>query len=169
MLGIPVFWACYQDFKSTVCTGRPAAEKVIPEGVFAYLADHPELGQIFDAAMTAKGQVEIPIVLGAYDFSRFGTIADIGGGRGHLLQAILKATPTAKGVLFDLPQVINNVQSSASDRLRLQGGDFFKDALPICDAYVLMEVIHDWSDAEVNSHPLGGATGGSGPRDALAH
>ena len=31
-----------------------------------------------------------------------------------------------------------------ADRL----GDFFTDALPVCDAYVLMEVIHDWADAE---------------------
>jgi hypothetical protein len=33
-------------------------------------------------------------------------------------------------------------------RLKLQGGDFFKDALPVCDAYLIMQVIHDWSDAE---------------------
>jgi len=34
-----------------------------------------------------------------------------------------------------------------SDRLRLQAGDFFKDDLPSCDAYLIMEVIHDWDDA----------------------
>jgi hypothetical protein len=36
----------------------------------------------------------------------------------------------------------------ASSRLSLQPGDFFKDALPACDGYLLMEVIHDWGDAE---------------------
>src|SRR4051812_19972592 len=36
----------------------------------------------------------------------------------------------------------------ASERLRLQAGDFFVDALPACDAYVLMQVIHDWGDKE---------------------
>jgi hypothetical protein len=30
----------------------------------------------------------------------------------------------------------------------LQAGDFFRDALPSCDAYLLMEVIHDWGDEE---------------------
>ncbi len=30
----------------------------------------------------------------------------------------------------------------------LQAGDFFRDVLPVCDAYLLMEVIHDWADDE---------------------
>src|SRR5436309_15697003 len=28
------------------------------------------------------------------------------------------------------------------------GGDFFADAMPRADAYLLMNVIHDWPDAE---------------------
>ena len=59
--------------------------------------------------MTAKAAADIASVLGAFDFDRFGVIADIGGGRGHLLQAVLDATLTAKGVLFDLPEVIDQL------------------------------------------------------------
>jgi hypothetical protein len=47
-----------------------------------------------------------------------------------------------------LPQVVQDVANIASSRLRLQGGDFFKDSLPSCDAYLIMQVIHDWNDAE---------------------
>ena len=90
-------------------------------------------------------------MLGTYDFSGFGTIGDIGGGRGHLLQAILEVVPTARGLLFDLPPVIEEVNGLASDRLSLQAGDFFKDPLPVCDAYLLMEVIHDWDDTQAVS------------------
>jgi len=32
--------------------------------------------------------------------------------------------------------------------LALQGGDFFRDALPRCDTYLLMEILHDWADEE---------------------
>jgi len=32
--------------------------------------------------------------------------------------------------------------------LTLQAGDFFRDPLPNCGAYLLMEVIHDWRDEE---------------------
>ena len=50
------------------------------------------------AASPAEGGI-----LTGYDFSPFKTIADIGGGRGHLLKAVLDATPDARGVLFDQP------------------------------------------------------------------
>ena len=98
--------------------------------------------------MVAKAHGQIGGIMAAYDFSGFGLIGDIGGGRGHLLHAILDSTPTAKGVLFDLPHVVEEAAGMASDRLRLQSGDFFKDTLPACDAYLLMEVIHDWGDEE---------------------
>ncbi len=64
------------------------------------------------------------------------------------MRAVLDAAPTVRGVLFDVPRVIAEVAPMASGRLTLQAGDFFHDALPACDAYVLMEVIHDWGDDE---------------------
>src|SRR5207248_289113 len=69
-----------------------------------------------------------------------------GGGRGHLIQAIIAATPAASGVLFDQPHVVREAAAVASARLRVVGGDFFTDPLPVADAYILMEVIHDWDD-----------------------
>jgi len=61
---------------------------------------------------------------------------------------VLDAVPGATGVLFDQPHVVAEAADAASERLTLQGGDFFKDALPSCDAYLVMEVIHDWGDEE---------------------
>jgi hypothetical protein len=112
------------------------------------LAENAEAASIFNAAMSAKAQAHVPMIVAAYDFSPFGRIGDIGGGHGHLLSAVLAAAPKAQGVLFDLPQVVKESVRAASDRLTLQGGDFFKDQLPACDAYLLMEVIHDWGDEE---------------------
>ncbi len=148
MIGLPISWASYQFLEHTVRTGRPASEKVVPGGIWSYFVEHPEAGRIFDQAMTAKAQGQIPRVAGGYPFSSFGLIGDIGGGRGHLLQAVLAAAPRAKGVLFDLPQVIERASSVASERLRLHAGDFFKDAMPACDAYLMMDIIHDWNDEE---------------------
>lgn len=98
--------------------------------------------------MTAKAGAEVAAVLAGYDFRPFGTIADIGGGRGHLLRAVLDAAPTAEGILFDLPEVINTVGDENQQRLTAVAGDFLVDALPVADAYVLMEVLHDWADQE---------------------
>ena len=53
--------------------------------------------------MTANAILEVNAVIAAYDFARWGLIADIGGGRGHLLRAIIEAAPGAECILFDLP------------------------------------------------------------------
>jgi hypothetical protein len=98
--------------------------------------------------MVAKARAQVAGVLGAYDFSAFKSIGDIGGGRGQLLGALLERVPTAQGVLFDLPHVVGDDAGAVSQRMKRQAGDFFKDPLPVCDAYILMEVIHDWGDAE---------------------
>lgn len=148
MLGLPINWAVCGALEHSVRTGLPAAAKVLPGGYWAYFAEHPEENGIFNAAMAGKAQGQVAGVIAAYNFSGFGLVGDIGGGRGHLLRAVLDATPSAKGVLFDLPHVIEEVAGAASERLALQAGDFFRDTLPTCDAYLMMEVIHDWGDEE---------------------
>jgi hypothetical protein len=101
--------------------------------------------------MTAKAHGQIAGALGAYDFSGLGVIGDIGGGRGHLLKAVLARAPQARGILFDLPHVIEAAADVASDRMTLQAGDFFKGPLPACDAYLIMEVIHNWDDGQART------------------
>ena len=151
MFGLPVFWATFGAMEHSVRGGLPAASEAFPEGFWGYLARRPEEGRVFNAAMAAKAQGAVAGILASYDFSGFGRIGDIGGGNGHLLCAILDAEPGAEGVLFDLPHVIEEAAGIASERLRLQAGDFFRDALPSCDAYLLMEVIHDWGEEESHS------------------
>ena len=148
MFGLPPFWATFGEMGHAVRTGLPAGDKVIDGGFWAYLGQHPDANAIFNATMMAKARSQIAGVLAAYDFSGFERIGDIGGGRGHLLGAVLERVPTATGVLFDLPHVVGDASGAVSPRLARQAGDFFKDELPVCDAYLLMEVIHDWGDAE---------------------
>jgi hypothetical protein len=146
MFGLPGLWAVVGELESGIRTGEPAANRALPGGVWGHLTNNPEASRVFDEAMTAKAQGHIAGIIETYDFSGFNVIADIGGGRGHLIHAILAATPTASGVLFDQPHVVKEAASVASDRLQITGGDFFNDALPAADAYILMEVIHDWDD-----------------------
>lgn len=146
MFGLPGLWQSVGELEYSIRTGKASADKVLPGGFWGYLSAHPEASRIFDEAMTAKAHGQIAGVVGSYDFSSFETISDIGGGRGHLLQAVLSKAPGASGVLFDQPHVIQQLSALGSDRLKLRPGDFFKDDLPTCDAYMLMEVIHDWDD-----------------------
>jgi len=148
MFGLPGFWATVGELTSAVRSGKPSADRALPGGIWGYLKENPEASRIFGQAMTGKAQGHIAGILGVYDFSGLPVIADIGGGHGHLIRAIVAATPSAQGVLFDLPHVIAEAAGSASERLTLQAGDFFEDTLPICDVYLLMEIIHDWGDEQ---------------------
>ena len=147
MMGLPVFLASFDHLDHSVRTGTPSIQRVAPDGMWPYLQAHPAEEQIFGRAMTGKAAADIAAVLASYDFSRFENIADIGGGRGHLLRAVLDAVPAARGILFDLPTVIDSLEIGR-DRLSPRAGDFFVDPLPEADLYILMEVIHDWADAE---------------------
>jgi hypothetical protein len=148
MFGLRAFWDTHRALLHSVRTGHVAAQQVLPQGFYGYLAGDPDASAIFNAAMAGKAQGQVAGVIAAYDFSTFKIIGDIGGGRGHLVRAILDAVPTVRGVLLDLPCVIDEVRSLASERLHLQPGDLFKDALPSCDGYVVMEVIHAFGDAD---------------------
>lgn len=148
MFGLPFFWQSFEALEHSVRTGKPAVAKAHPEGLWAWLSEHPDASAVFNGAMIGKSFGQVAGVVGSYDFSPFATVADIGGGRGHLLQAILERWPQARGVLFEQPHVIEEVSDIASDRLELIGGDFFAGNLPRADAYVLMEIIHDWTDEE---------------------
>lgn len=145
LVGLPLFWTSWGALEQVVRTGKPAVSDI-----FAYFKEHPQETEIFNAGMTSKAQTAIPPVIAAYDFSIFATIGDIGGGLGHLLKAILSSAPNSRGVLFDQPHVVEraSVDAAFAGRLIPQGGDFFRGPLPSCDAYVVMEVLHDWTDEQ---------------------
>jgi O-methyltransferase domain len=145
LVGLPVFWKSWESLEQVVRSGKPAVSDI-----FAYFKEHPQETEIFDAGMKSKAETAIPPVIAAYDFSSVSTIGDIGGGLGHLLKSILRSSPTSRGVLFDQPHVIERVEADEAigSRLTLQGGDFFRGPLPHCDAYIVMEVLHDWTDEQ---------------------
>ena len=146
MVGSDLSATLIQRLDHCLKTGKPAVGSLEPPGVFDYLAAHPEDAARFNSAMASKSRADIAAILNAYDFSAFAAVGDIGGGHGHLLRAVLEKTPSAKGVLFDLPHAVEAARTVPADRLELMAGDFFKTPLPACDCYILMNVIHDWSD-----------------------
>jgi ubiquinone/menaquinone biosynthesis C-methylase UbiE len=135
----------------SIRTGKVAFDKVFGKPVFDYLGEHPDKARIFDAAMVGIHGRESNAVLDAYDFSAFGVVADIGGGNGSQITEILKKHGRMRGVLFDLPHVIERANeriqaSGLRDRCKLVAGSFF-DAVPEgADAYVLRHIIHDWDE-----------------------
>jgi O-methyltransferase domain len=88
-----------------------------------------------------------PAIAEAYDFGKFNKIVDAGGGHGVLLTCILRRYPGPRGVVFDLPQVVNGALSTIavaglSRRCETIAGNLFESVPPGADAYVLRSIIH---------------------------
>ncbi len=151
LFGEPLQWAAWAELTCAVRTGRNVYKQLHGMSVYEAVASHPELAAMFNAAMTGmSGQLTRSLVA-ACDWARFPRIADVGGGQGLVLTAILAAHPAVRGVLFDLPSVIATArpriaEAGLADRCELVGGDFFATAPAGCDAYFIKNVLHDWDD-----------------------
>jgi hypothetical protein len=118
--------------------------------IFEYLPAHPDEAALFQGAMTMFSGSEAGAVTAAYDFSGIGALVDVGGSRGVLLAAILRANPSLRGVVFDLPVMVEGAAElfaahDIADRATVVGGDFF-ESVPAGDAHVLKHILHDWDD-----------------------
>jgi C-methyltransferase len=118
---------------------------------FEYLSGEPELTKVFNRAMAETTEMTVPFLLAAYPFDAYPTVVDVGGGVGRLLAAILTATPTAHGVLYDLPQAVAEApallrQHAIADRVRVEEGSFFDGVPAGGDIYVLKMIIYDWRE-----------------------
>jgi O-methyltransferase domain len=86
----------------------------------------------------------------AYDFSSATLIADIGGGNGAALRHILTRFPKPRGLVFDQDHVVAAIttEQTMQGRITTQAGSFFDSVPEGADTYILIRVIHDWSDED---------------------
>ncbi len=106
----------------------------------------------FNAGMTGLSSQVNRAIVQAYDFSAFGTLADIGGGQGTLLAMILAEYPALQGILFDHHEAIAGARETLSAELlarcQLVSGDFLQAVPQGADAYLLKQVLHNWNDEQ---------------------
>ncbi len=144
-------WQPWGRMHEAIKTGRPVSKAVLGIEVWEWYEKNPQDEVAFSSAMGNLSQMvagELPWLI---DFSRVQKVADIGGAHGVLLAAILRANPKARGILFDLPHVIETAKpvieaQGLGSRCEFVGGDFFKPLPEGADAHVLKHIIHDWDD-----------------------
>ena len=139
------------DLLHSVQAGETTVQHLYGMSLWEWLAQNPDRNVIFNDAMVEGATRRVSAALEVYDFSRFATVVDVGGGRGALLARILQCCPGTRGVLFDQPHVIEaagDVFASAgvTDRVSIIAGDFFTNVPEAGDAYVLSAIVHDWDD-----------------------
>jgi hypothetical protein len=135
----------------SVQTGASAFEKLHGKPIFDFFSENPETGKLFDLAMTGVHGRETGAMLEAYDFTGIGTLADLGGGNGSVITAVLKKYPTMQGIIYDLPGVAlrtkDNIRAAGLEtRCQAVVGNFFESVPPGADAYLMRHIIHDWND-----------------------
>jgi hypothetical protein len=113
--------------------------------------ENADEAHVFNEAMTAMSQMAGPAVLEAYDFSRFRSVTDIGGGHGSLLCGILEANPELQGVVAEMEPVAAEASkaiaaSSVKDRCTARASNFFESVPAGSDCYMMKHIIHDWDD-----------------------
>jgi ubiquinone/menaquinone biosynthesis C-methylase UbiE len=155
-MGADWHWKVWGDAPYSAQTGNAAWEHVHGKEVFPYFAENAEAARVFDNAMTSLSTTVSKAVVEAYDFSSVRKLADIAGGHGSLLAAILRANPHLKGLLFDMPQVIAGAHArveaeGVGHAVELASGDFFESVPEGADAYMMKHIIHDWDDARALS------------------
>ncbi len=146
-------WAAWDGLDHSVRTGESGCVKVYGEPLFDHIARVPELAPLFDAGMTAFHGHETDAMLDAYDFSGVRTLADVGGGNGSLLSAVLRRYPQMRGILFDLGHVVGRARSTMQtlgldQRCSVIEGNFFDSVPAGADAYLMRHIIHDWTDEQ---------------------
>ena len=137
----------FRGIMDTVRTGKP-----VIEDFFEYLRANPEQEAIFHTGMATKTRIETVAVIEAYDFSKCGTVVDVGGGNGAFLSGMLASCEQVSGVLFDQKSAIEAAKASRGGslpRCRFVAGDFFEAVPSGGDTYVLKRTLYNWSDEEV--------------------
>ncbi|WP_083898305.1 methyltransferase [Nocardia vinacea] len=159
----------FAELAHAITTGQAAYPRRYGQDFWADLAEYPHLRESFDRQMTHRFRDQIPRIVAGFDWSRFSSIVDIGGGQGSLLAAILAAYPRIHGHLVDLEPTAAQAHHTFSthdldERTQVTAGSFF-DPLPAgADAYLLVDILHDWDDEHTHrilnrcveaAHPAG--------------
>lgn len=151
MFGDPTMLSAWHELETAVRTGDTPFEKIFGTTFFDYLSKDPKLSEQFNVTMRQGTAVAARQVLRHYDFGPFRTIADIGGGDGTLLAAVLQDYPGARGILYDsvagLAQAGTALDAAGvGERCAIQAGDFCKAAPEGAELYIVKSVLQDWND-----------------------
>jgi hypothetical protein len=143
-------WRAWGALIESVRTGKTGFDLAYGLNTFEWFSQHPAAARLFDEFQGELTARSAGAVVAAYDFSGAGVVADIGGGNGTLLAAILDKSPGTRGILFDLPHVIDaakkTMPAAVARRCEFVGGDFFKAVPAGADIYVVKHILHDWND-----------------------
>jgi hypothetical protein len=135
----------------TVKTGKPGFDHAFGKQSFDWIEQNPSVRSIYDKAQGIKAVGLADAVSEAYNFSGISSICDVGGGRGSFLIQLLGKYSHINGFVADIQGAVRYAERAIAkagldERCKAVSYDFLKDAPPVCDAYFLVNILHDWND-----------------------
>jgi hypothetical protein len=151
LIVVEQYWQPWANLLHTLQCGEPAFEHVFGTDVWAWRNENFRGGDTFAAYLASETFAGAGPIVEALDLAGIDRVADIGGGHGGLLAAILQAHPDMRGILFDLPETIIGAKKflkshGVLDRVTLADGDFLAEIPVEADLYVLKSVLQHWDD-----------------------
>ncbi len=146
-------WRFAGHMEKVVKTGKHESLSSLGANPFDYLKENKTKFNVFNKAMTESSLMSAHAILSYYPFEKNITIADIGGGQGLFLSGAMENASNAKGILFDLKEVVEQNDFSPlidkyNERFSFVAGDFFKEIPVVADVYIMKSIIHDWSEED---------------------
>jgi hypothetical protein len=142
------FWS---NLEEGLRTGLPQNEAKSGGNLFEAIYKDPEHLKSFIHAMTGIQMGNFMTFAQAFDFSKYKTLADIGGSGAMLSVMVAKHQAYMSCVSFDLPPVAPIAQGNVNhfhlaEKVKIAAGDFFNDPIPSADVIVMGNILHDWDE-----------------------
>lgn len=153
LLGDPIEWEDWGNLLLAVQTGKPVLPTLRGMGGYEFLAANPEFAVIFEGGMGNLSNLETGPIVAAYDFSKFGTVVDVFGGKGTLLAAILERAKDTRGVLADqragdLGAAEFFRAAGVAERCTIDTAGLFEKPPSGGDAYIMKHIVHEWPESQ---------------------
>ncbi len=153
LIVVEQYWRPWANLASCVKTGTPAFEQTFGEPVGAWRRSHPEQGAVFEAYVEGETFAQSAPIVAALDLAGVNTIAEIGGGHGALLAAVLLAHLDLHGILMDVPHKLAGARvylqsDGLAGRVGLVGGDASVAVTVAADLYLLKSVLQQHGDGQ---------------------
>ncbi|WP_432031582.1 methyltransferase [Streptomyces antibioticus] len=164
----PWTWDAWPKLDEAVRTGHNVVQDLYGKEFFVYLnEDAPESADVFNRAMTTSSVQSARDVAEFLDLSGAASVADIGGGQGHVVASLLEKYPAMRGTLLDLPRVVENADArlreggALAGRVEVVPGDC-RAAIPVrADVYIIKNIL-EWDD-ESTARTLRNVIAAGGP------
>jgi hypothetical protein len=143
--------AAWQNLDDAVRSGRGVYERVNGRTWWADLAALPDLEHVFNGAMARRAADQARALVAYADLDRVASVVDVGGGRGGMVEALLRERPDLTAVVADRPDVAAQATSYLAEagfgtHAHGEPCDFFTSVPGGGDVYTMSNILHDWDD-----------------------